>query len=166
MHERLWSRWLRQEAGQHAEPHSLLAARMCSLLSLHRCCRPATTEALHGGPQAGAKVCHCLPTRPKNIVKNNRKQSGRLNKSGAMSAHQCCIELLSPMFEKGGLCSFHFYYPPTGQSGEYFRWKEITCHLIGPDAELEASLTAQAFGVTVVCNMPWHPQHHWDPAAL
>ena len=21
---------------------------------------------------------------------------------------------------------FHFYYPPAGQSGEYFRWKEFT----------------------------------------
>jgi hypothetical protein len=22
-------------------------------------------------------------------------------------------------------CCFHFYYPPTGQSGDYFRWKNI-----------------------------------------
>ena len=21
-------------------------------------------------------------------------------------------------------CPFHFYYPPTGQSGDYFRWKK------------------------------------------
>ena len=34
---------------------------------------------------------------------------------------------------------FRFYYPPTGQSGEYFRWKEITWHPIRPGAMLEAS---------------------------
>ena len=29
------------------------------------------------------------------------------------------------MSEAGGFLFFHFYYPPAGQSGEYFRWKEI-----------------------------------------
>ena len=43
--------------------------------------------------------------------------------------------LLSSMFEKGDLLFFHFYYPPAGQSGEYFRWTELmhsfdeTCRL-------------------------------------
>ena len=37
--------------------------------------------------------------------------------------------LLSSMFEEGGFLFFHFYYPPAGQSGEYFRWKEIMCFL-------------------------------------
>ena len=54
---------------------------------------------------------------------------------------------MSPMFSKGVALSFHFYYPPTGQSGEYFRWKERTCHLIGPDATLEASLLSQRLGM-------------------
>ena len=29
------------------------------------------------------------------------------------------------MSEAGGFLFFHFYYPPAGQSGEYFRWKEF-----------------------------------------
>ena len=32
----------------------------------------------------------------------------------------------SPMCkEHAGSCCFHFYYPPTGQSGDYCRWKRI-----------------------------------------
>ena len=42
------------------------------------------------------------------------------------------IELLSSMFETGGLLFLHFYYPPAGQSGEYFRWKDLMCVFVQP----------------------------------
>ena len=40
--------------------------------------------------------------------------------------------LLFSMFEKDGLLFFHFYYPPAGQSGEYFRWKNLMCVFVQP----------------------------------
>ena len=36
------------------------------------------------------------------------------------------LQRFSPMCkEHAGACCFHFYYPPTGQSGGYCRWKHI-----------------------------------------
>ena len=36
------------------------------------------------------------------------------------------LRRFSPMCKQhAGACCFHFYYPPTGQSGDYCRWKHI-----------------------------------------
>ena len=36
------------------------------------------------------------------------------------------LQRFSPMCKQhAGACCFHFYYPPTGQSGDYCRWKHI-----------------------------------------
>ena len=56
------------------------------------------------------------------LISNHRLQQGR-----QLRVFNLCTISSSQrlMCEKGASESFHFYYPTTGQSSEYYRWKEI-----------------------------------------